>query len=103
MKSALRLVRRVRTMSLRRAQSRTEHRYFGALARRRNAQIGPFLGPDVRQVRMSERFGLVREQKHDVARLGLSLEQLPAQARTVHRVRVLATSQRMAGPSPAEI
>src|SRR5215207_8740780 len=80
-----------------------EHCHFRPLARCRNAQIGPFLRPDMRQVRMSERFGLVREQKHDIARLGLSLEQPPAQARPVHRVRVLATSQRMAGPSPAEI
>ena len=80
-----------------------EHCHFRPLARCRNAQIGPFLRPDMRQVRMSERFGLVREQKHDIARLGLSLEQPPAQTRPVHRVRVLATSQRMAGPSPAEI
>src|SRR3954447_8667977 len=36
-----------------------EHRYFGALARGRNAQVGPLLGPDVRQIRMGERFGLV--------------------------------------------
>src|SRR5215207_3382093 len=80
-----------------------EHCHFRPLARCRNAPIGPFLRPDMRQVRMSERFGFVREQKHDIARLGLSLEQPPAQARPVHRVRVLATSQRMAGPSPAEI
>src|SRR5215212_697267 len=80
-----------------------EHCPFRPLARCRNAQIGPFLRPDMRQVRMSERFGRVREQKHDIARLGLSLEQPPAQARQVHRVRVLATSQRVAGPSPAEI
>ena len=40
---------------------------------------------------MSQGFRLVREQKHDVARLGLGLEQLPAQARPVHRVPVLAT------------
>src|SRR5918997_1224637 len=80
-----------------------EHCHFRPLARCRNAQIGPFLRPNMRQVRMSERLGLVREQKHDIARLGLSLEQLPAQARPVHRVRVLATSQRRAGPSPAEI
>src|SRR5215212_6545881 len=33
-----------------------EHRHFGALARRRNAQVGPFLGPDVRQVGMGEGF-----------------------------------------------
>src|SRR5919107_4065404 len=52
---------------------------------------------------MGQGFGLVAEQKHDVARLGLSLEQRPAQARPVHGVRVLATLQRVAGPSPAEI
>jgi hypothetical protein len=73
------------------------------LARRWNAQIGPFLGPDVRQVRMGERFGLVGEEQHDIARLGLGLEQLPAQARPVHRVRVLAPLQRVARTPPAEI
>src|SRR5829696_8899575 len=57
----------------------------------------------MREIGMGERFGLVAEQKHDVARLGLSLEQRPAQAGAVHRVRVLATFQRVAGPSPAEI
>src|SRR5215210_8170646 len=62
----------------------------------------PFLGPDMRQVRMGERFGLVREQKHDVTRLGLSLEQLPAQARPVDGVGVLPTFQRVAGTPPAE-
>src|SRR5829696_9466556 len=57
----------------------------------------------VRQVRVGERFGLVREQKHDVACLGLGFEQLSAQARPVHRVPVLAPFQAVAGPSPAEI
>ena len=52
---------------------------------------------------MGEGFGLVPEQKHDVTRLGLRFEQLPAQARPVHGVRVLAAFQRVAGPSPAEI
>ena len=55
-----------------------EHGHFRRLARGRNAQIGPFLGPDVRQIGMGERFGLVAEQKHDVARLGLGLEPLSA-------------------------
>src|SRR3954470_12682682 len=32
-----------------------EHRHFGALARDRNAQVGPSLGPDVCQVRVGER------------------------------------------------
>src|SRR5215203_1117119 len=79
-----------------------EHRHFRALAWRWNAQVGPFLGPDVRQIGMGEDFGLVPEQKHDVARLRLGFEQLSAQARTVHRVRVLAAFQRVAGPSPTE-
>src|SRR4051795_10242307 len=57
----------------------------------------------MRQVRMGQGFGLVPKEQHDVARLGLSFEQLPAQARTVHRVCVLATSQRVARPSPAEV
>src|SRR3982751_3403845 len=79
-----------------------EHRHFGALARGRNAQVGPFLGPDMRQIGMGERFGLVAEQEHDVARLGLGLEQLSAQARPVHGVGVLPTFQRVAGSPPAE-
>src|SRR3954467_6031465 len=79
-----------------------EHRHFGALARRWNAQIGPSFGPDMRQVRMGERFGLVAEEQHDVARFGLGFEQLPAQARPVHRVRVLASLQRVARTAPAE-
>ena len=53
-----------------------EHGPFRPLARGRNAQIGPFLRPDMRQIGMSEDFGLVREQKHDIARLGLSLSNL---------------------------
>src|SRR5215211_3601750 len=79
-----------------------EPRYLGALARCRNAQVGPFLGPDMRQIRMGEGFGLVCKQKHDVTRLGLSLEQHPAQARAIYSVRILAALQRVAGPSPAE-
>jgi hypothetical protein len=51
---------------------------MAALARGWDAQVGPFLRPDVRPVRVGERFRLVREQKHDVARLGLSFEQLSA-------------------------
>src|SRR4051794_38207142 len=79
-----------------------EHRLFGALARRWNAQIGPSFGPHMRQVRMGERFGLVAEEQHDVTRLGLGFEQLPAQAPPVHRVRVLASLQRVARTTPAE-
>src|SRR4051794_14089156 len=56
----------------------------------------------MRQVRMGEGFGLVGEQEHDIARLGLRFEQLPAQARSVHGVGVLPTFQRVAGSPPAE-
>src|SRR5215217_4524922 len=52
---------------------------------------------------MGEGFGLVAKEKHDIARLGLGLEPLSAQARPVHRVPILASLQRVAGPSPAEI
>ena len=55
-----------------------EHRYFGALARCRNAQVGPFLRPDMREVRVGEGFGLVTKEQHDVTRLGLGFEQLSA-------------------------
>src|SRR4051794_16486241 len=79
-----------------------EHRHFRRLARRRNAQIGPSLGPDVRQVRMGERFGLVPEEQHDVTGLSLRFEQLSAQARPVHGIRILAALQRVAGSPPAE-
>src|SRR4051794_15251888 len=79
-----------------------EHRHFRRLARRRNAQIGPSLGPDVRQVRMGEGFGLVPEEQHDVTGLSLRFEQLSAQARPVHGIRILAALQRVAGSPPAE-
>ena len=55
-----------------------EHRYFGALARCRNAQVGPFLRPDMREVRVGEGFELVTKEQHDVTRLGLGFEQLSA-------------------------
>src|SRR5215210_385021 len=80
-----------------------EHRHFGALARCRNTQVGPLFRPEVRQVRMGKRFGLVCEQKHDVTRLRLSLEQLSAQARAVHSIRILPSLQRVARTPPAEI
>src|SRR4051794_17184570 len=56
----------------------------------------------MRQIGMGEGFGLVAEQEHDVARLGLCLEQLSAQARPVHGVRILAALQRGAGAPPPE-
>src|SRR3982750_4764729 len=57
----------------------------------------------MREIGMGQGFRLVAKEKHDVARLGLSLEQLSAQARPVHSVPILTSLQRVAGPSPAEI
>src|SRR3954451_10021827 len=88
-------------LALRRVEH-PEHRHFRRLARRRNAQFGPSLGPDVRQVRMGERFGLVAEEQHDVTGLSLRFEQLSAQALPVHGIRILAALQRVAGSPPAE-
>src|SRR3954451_25426034 len=52
---------------------------------------------------MGEGFGLVGEQKHDVARLGLRLEQCPAQASAVHGITILAAFQRVARTPPVEV
>src|SRR3954452_7236823 len=79
-----------------------EHRHFGALARRWDAQVGPLLRPDVRQVRVGEGFGLVTKEQHNVHRLGLGFEQLSAQARPVHGIGVLPTFQCVAGSPPAK-
>src|SRR4051794_1738031 len=56
----------------------------------------------MREIGMGQGFRLVAKEKHDVAGLGLSLEQLSAQARPIHSVPILTSLQRVAGPSPAE-
>src|SRR5215211_7190817 len=57
----------------------------------------------MREIGMGQGFRLVAKEQHDVAGLGLSLEQLSAQARPIHSVPILTSLQRVAGPSPAEI
>src|SRR5829696_4339444 len=57
----------------------------------------------MREIGMGQGFRLVAKEKHDVAGLGLSLEQLSAQARPIHSVLILTSLQRVAGASPAEI
>src|SRR5215212_9514644 len=57
----------------------------------------------MREIGMGQGFRLVAKEKHDVAGLGLSLEQLSAQARPIHSVPILTSLQGVAGPSPAEI
>jgi hypothetical protein len=45
---------------------------------------------------MRRRFALIGKQQHDVASLGLRLEQFQTQAAGIHRLGVLATLQRVA-------
>ena len=73
------------------------------MSRRRDAQIGSALGPDMGQIGMGERFGLIPEQEHDIARLGLRFQELAAQAGAIHGIGVLAGFQSVARPAPAEI
>ena len=56
----------------------TEHRHLGGLAGRWNAQIRALLGPGMGQIGMGKRFRLIPEQEHDIARLGLRLQELAA-------------------------
>ena len=79
-----------------------EHGHLRGLPRRGDPQVGAPHGPGLREVGVGERFGLVAEQQHDVARLGLRLQQLAAQAGAVHRVGVLPTLQRVTRAPPAE-
>ena len=55
------------------------------------------------QIGVGECFGFIPEQEHDIARLGLRLQELAAQAGAIHGVCILAALQGMARPAPAEI
>jgi hypothetical protein len=76
----------------------TERRHLGGLAGRWNAQIRALLGPG-----MGERLGLIPEQEHDIAPLGLCLQELVAQAGAVHGLSILDALQGLARMAPAEI
>ena len=83
MKSVLRLVRLVWTMSLRAAQSNAPIMATWRPARAQEPADRRRLGPGMRQIGMGERFGFVAEQEHDIARLGLrfrSLRRRPARS-----------------------
>src|SRR4051794_15104668 len=108
MKSLLRLVALVLTVSLWAAKSRAPMtaRFFacpGASTRRSGAAFGP--GPSeigVGEIGVGERLRLVAEQQDDVARRGLLLQQPQAQAGAVDRIGVLPALQRVARPAPGE-
>ena len=52
---------------------------------------------------MGQRLALVAVEKNDVARLGLLLTQLQAQAYPLHLAFRLASLQRVPRPSPAKV
>src|ERR687889_674122 len=79
-----------------------EHRHSGGLAGRWNAQIRALLGPGMGEIGMGQCLRLIAEQEHDIARLGLRLQELAAQASAVHGVCVLAALQGVARTAPAE-
>src|SRR5829696_7067471 len=56
----------------------------------------------MREIGMGQGFRLVAKEKHDVAGLGLSLEQLSAQARPIHSVPILTSLQGVACTPPTE-
>src|SRR3954466_15303914 len=96
MKSVLRLVRAVETMSRRRVWSRAPNRATfracpGAARRPGSGEIG-----------MGQRLALVRKQQHNVAGLGLRLAQVQTQSHPLDRLGVLAALQRVARTPVAE-
>jgi hypothetical protein len=82
---------------------RPQHRDLLGLPRRRHAQVRPRLRPGAGEIGMGQRLALVAVEKNDVARLGLLLAQLQAQAYPVHLAFRLTSLQRVPGPPPAEL
>ena len=81
---------------------RSHHRNLLGLAGRRNAQIGPTLGPSSGQIGMRQRLALVDEEQHVIAGLRLRLAQRQPEADAVGGVGVLAPLQAMSRPTPTE-
>jgi hypothetical protein len=79
------------------------HQVYGcAFDRRGNLKVCAFLGPGARQIGAPQRLALVGKQQHDVAGVGLRLEQFQAQTAAVHRRGVVAALQRVAGSAIAK-
>lgn len=81
---------------------RPDHGDLAGLTRCIDAQVGAALGPGMGKIRMGEGFGLVREQKHDIASLSLLLEKTKAQAGAVDGQDVLPSPQRVPWSPPAK-
>jgi hypothetical protein len=82
---------------------RAQHRHFLGLSRRRDAQVGTGFRPCARKIGMRQRLAFVAIEKIDVARFGLTLAQLQAQADPIHLAGRLASLQRVPGPPPPEL
>ncbi len=80
---------------------RADHGHLASLARRFDAQIGAAFGPGMGKIRMGERFGLILEQQHDIASLGLLLQKTKPQTRAVNGNGVLPPLQRVPRSPPA--
>lgn len=80
---------------------RADERQLASLARCRHAQISTSLGPGVRQIRMRQRLGFVLEQQDDVARFGLTFQELEPKPGAIYGAAILSASKAVAGPSPS--
>jgi hypothetical protein len=76
---------------------RAHHCDLLRLSGRGNPKVSSRLGPGTREIGMRQGLALIGKQQHDVASLGLRLEQFQAQPATIHRLGVLAVLQRVAG------
>src|SRR4029077_15141100 len=81
---------------------RAHHCDLLRLSGRWNPKVRAFLGPGAREIGMRQRLALIGKQQQDVASLGLRLEQFQTQTAANHRLGVLATLQRVAGPAIAK-
>ena len=78
-----------------------DQRQLARLAGRRDPQVGTAPGPGVRQIGMGQRLGLVLRQQHDVARLGLLLQELEPQPGAIDGGRILSPGEAVARPAPS--
>ena len=78
-----------------------EQRQLSRLSRCRHPQIGATLGPGMCQIWMGQRLGLVLRQQHDVARVGLLLQELEPQPGAIDGGRVLSPGKAVAVPAPS--
>jgi hypothetical protein len=79
-----------------------QQRQLARLAGGGHPQVSAALGPGVGQIGMGQRLGLVGRQQHDVAGVGLLLQQLEPEPGAVYGVGILPAVQTVPGPAPSE-